>query len=69
MEAWGLHRYHRRTGRGVSLTKLLPALLAGDFLMLALALVLGHAFWGYVSLALVGALLCHTVDLFRRWQR
>jgi hypothetical protein len=67
LELLGLAFYHRRTGRGVSLQNLLPAVLAGDFLMLALALVLDRAFWGFVALALLASLASHLVDLRRRW--
>ncbi len=67
LEVLALAIYHWRTGRGVSLRNLLPAVLAGDFLMLALALILSHAFWGLVALALLASLVSHLMDLRRRW--
>jgi hypothetical protein len=67
LEVLALAFYHRLTGRGVSLPNQLPAVLAGDFLMLALALILCRAFWGVVALALLVSLAAHLVDLSRRW--
>jgi hypothetical protein len=60
---------HRRTGRGPGLPDLLGNLAAGMFLMLAVRTALTDAWWGWVALALVGALASHLVDLFVRYHR
>lgn len=59
--------YRARTGRGPILTSVLPNLLAGGCLMLALrAALAGDA--GVVVLAwLLASLPCHLLDLRKRW--
>ncbi|HQT68318.1 MAG: hypothetical protein B7Z78_10400 [Rhodospirillales bacterium 20-60-12] len=59
---------HRRTGHGLSPGAFLPNLIAGDFLLLALGVGLGHGKWGWVALCLLGSLVAHLTDLIRRWQ-
>ena len=68
LEAAALHLYHRRTGRGIRLAALLPNLLAGDCLLLALAAALARAGWIWIALALLASLLCHLADLSQRWR-
>jgi len=68
LEATGLVLHHRVTGRGVRPARLLPNLLSGICLLLAMRVGAGGAWWGWVSLALLGALACHLVDLRRAWQ-
>ena len=58
----------RRTGRGIAPDVLLPNLLAGACLLLALRLSLGGAAWPWLALCLLAALLCHLADLRARWQ-
>ncbi len=60
--------WHRRSGGGVAPSDLLPNLLAGGFLVLALGLALVGAWWGWIALCLLGALLAHLADLRRRWR-
>lgn len=55
---------HRCTGRGLP-----PSDLIGFLLMLALHAALVDAWWGWISLALTGALLTHLADLVWRWRR
>lgn len=64
-----LYLYYRRTGRGLTFTTLIPALLAGAFLLLALRGALTGAGWQWIALALIGALIAHLVDLGRGWRR
>ena len=61
--------WHRRTGGGVAPRALLPNLLAGLCLMLALraALTGAHAAWLALALAAAGA--AHLFDLRQRWER
>ena len=68
LEAVALQVYHRRTGRGPRLVALLPNLLAGDCLLLALAAALARAGWVWIALALLASLLCHLADLSQRWR-
>ncbi len=68
LEACGLVALHRLTSRGVSPGALLPNLCSGVCLLLAMRLALGGVWWGYVSLALLGALCLHVGDLWRQWR-
>jgi hypothetical protein len=47
---------------------LLPNLLAGACLLLALRLALGQASWVWLALALVASLVAHLMDLRQRWR-
>lgn len=67
-EGIGLVAYHRLAGRGVAPGRLLPNLFSGACLLLAMRVGLGGAWWGWVSLALLGALAFHVVDLARAWR-
>jgi len=58
----------RRTRRGLPLADLLPNVLAGALLLLALRLSLGGAGWIPCSVALAAAGAAHLVDLRRRWR-
>ena len=69
IEAVCLVLYSRSTGRGVAPADLLPNLLAGAFLLLALRLSLGGAGWQLSCGSLAAAGLAHLVDLGRRWRR
>ena len=68
LEGLGLAAFRRATGRGVRPARLLPNLLSGMCLLLAMRASVGGAWWGWVSLALLGALAFHLVDLGRAWQ-
>ncbi len=57
-----------RLRRGVAPWDLLPNLASGACLLLAMRAGLGGAWWGWVSLPLLGALLLHGMDLRRRWR-
>lgn len=57
-----------RTGAGPDPWALLPFLVAGGFLALALRAALVGASWSWLAAALVGAFLAHAVDLARRWR-
>ena len=66
LEAVVLVVYRHRTGRGVAAADLVPNLLAGIFLLLALRAALAAAWWGWIALALAAALGAHLGDLRRR---
>ncbi len=68
LEACGLAALHRLKGRGVAPGAFLPNLCSGLCLILAMRLALGGAWWGFVSLALLGALCLHVADLRRQWR-
>jgi hypothetical protein len=68
VEAVALFAYHRRTGRGLAPVDLACSLAAGAFLVLALRAALSSAWWGWIALALTGALAAHLTDLARRWK-
>jgi hypothetical protein len=67
-EGAALTLLHARTGRGIAAASLWPNLLAGLCLMLTVRAVLGGAWWGWVALALFGALVAHLTDLRSRWR-
>ena len=58
----------RRTGRGIALSKLLPSLLAGAGLALALRAALTGAPVMVMALWLAIALVAHLWDLMARWE-
>ncbi len=67
LEAAALWAWRRRTGQGIALRSLLPTLLAGLGLVLALRAVLAGAGWAWVGAALLLAGLAHADDLRQRW--
>jgi hypothetical protein len=69
LEIAGLLLWHRRTGAGPPPGALLPNLLAGLCLMLALRAALAGAHPGWLALALAGAGAAHLLDLRARWPR
>ena len=69
LEACALVALYRLKGTGVRPRALLPNLCSGMCLLLAMRLALGGAWWGVVSLALLGALCLHLWDLRRQWAR
>jgi hypothetical protein len=58
----------RRHRRGLPLADLLPNILAGALLLLALRLSLGGFGWQYCAASLAFAGVAHLVDLSRRWR-
>jgi hypothetical protein len=56
-----------RTGRGPGGTLLLPNLLAGCALLLALRAALGGAAWPWSAAWLAAAGVAHVADLAMRW--
>ena len=58
----------QRTRRGIAPADLIPNILAGAFLLLALRLALGGAGWMVCSAALAAAGIAHLVDLHCRWR-
>jgi hypothetical protein len=60
--------YAMRTGRGIGAADLLPNLLAGLCLIMALRLATSGAAWYAVGPCMLAALVCHLVDLRRRWR-
>ena len=57
----------RRRRQGVAPGILLPNLLSGMCLLLAMRLGLAGAWFGWIGLALLGALACHVADVKRNW--
>ena len=60
---------HRLSGHGIAPRALLPNLVAGGCLFLALRLVLVDAAVQWPALALLAALMAHIGDLALRWPR
>ena len=58
--------YRQMTGRGIPLLRLVPTILSGAFLALALRTALTGAGWTWTGLALTGALGAHLWDLASR---
>jgi hypothetical protein len=69
LEAGALAVYHRLTGRGPAAALVLPALLAGAALLLALRLALADAAPLWLALSLLAALFAHLFDLASRWRQ
>ncbi len=59
--------FHRTTGRGVAPRDFLANLLSGLWLLVAMRLAIGAAWWGFVSASLLAALLFHVAELRRNW--
>ena len=53
--------------RGVRPVALLPNLCSGMCLLVAMRMGLAGAWWGWIALPLLGALLGHLADLRLRW--
>ena len=66
LEGVALIVLQRIRGHGPRLAILLPNLLSGAFLLLALRAALAGAWWGWIGLCLTGALLAHLADLLPR---
>lgn len=68
IEALVLFVYWRRAGRGIAFLDLLPNLLSGAFLLLAVKAAMLALAWPWIAAALLAALLAHLGDLVRRWR-
>jgi hypothetical protein len=68
LETAGLLTYARITGRGIAPLALLPNLVAGSCLLLALRGVLVDAPWYWTAASLTAALIAHLADLGQRWR-
>jgi hypothetical protein len=68
LEGLALAALHGRTGHGVAPRALLANLGSGMCVLLAMRLVLGGAWWGYASAALLFALIFHVIDLTVKWR-
>ena len=68
LEGAALVALWRIAGRGVAPGALLPNLLSGMCLLLAMRAGLAGAWWGWVSLPLLCAGLLHATDLRARWR-
>lgn len=68
LEAVALLALRRRSGRGPGPAALLPNLLAGAALLLALRLSMAGAAWPWLALCLSVALLAHLADVASRWR-
>lgn len=68
LEAALLAVLHGWFAKGPGLYRMLPSLLAGLCLMIALRLALTGAAWGEIAAALVASLVAHLADLLNRWR-
>lgn len=62
---WGLKRF---AGVGPGLKPLIWTMAAGLALMLAIRASLTGADWPWVGGFMAGGLMCHVIDLRRRWK-
>ena len=67
LEGASLTLLFRKRGQGVPPGALWPNLLSGMCLLLAMRAGWAGAWWGWVSLPLLGALAFHAADLRRLW--
>lgn len=67
LEAIALFAWHRLTGKGPRPLALVPNLLAGFCLLLALRAALAGVSASWIGLALAGSLVAHLADLRQRW--
>ena len=68
LEVAALTAFRGLTGRGPRLSDLLPMLVSGALLLVAVRAALGDAWWGLIALPLLGALIAHLFDLRQRWR-
>ncbi|MFD2184423.1 hypothetical protein [Rhodoplanes azumiensis] len=66
VEAVALAVLHRITGRLPPLSRLLPNLAAGAFLLVAVRAALVGADWIWIAACLVAALMAHIADILTR---
>lgn len=68
LEAVVLTVWHRLSGKGIAPPDLLPSLLGGVGLVLALRCAITGTGWEWIAFSLGLALIGHVVDLARRWR-
>ena len=68
LELTGISLYWRVTRRGIAPTRLLPNLLAGAALLLALRLALSDFAWPWYTACLAMAGIANAADLRQRWR-
>ena len=68
VEAAALLLFRARTGRGPPAARLLPNFGAGAALLVTALLAAEGAGWMALSACLLGALVCHGLDLRARWE-
>jgi len=68
LEAAGLWALHRTGLSPVSLSKIIPTILAGDGLLLAWLAAQRHAPWPVTAACLLLALVAHGVDITSRFK-
>ncbi len=61
----GLYRWR---ARGIAPGVLLPNLASGMGLLLAMRLGVAGAWWPWISVSLLGALVAHVLELRRQWK-
>jgi hypothetical protein len=69
LEGLGLALLRRVTARGPLLRDILPTLISGGLLLVALRAAMADASWRLIAVPLLGALIAHLVDLSRRWRQ
>jgi hypothetical protein len=69
LEGVGLVLVHRVTGRGPAPGDVIPTLVSGLMLMLALRAAIAELRWEFIALPLTLALAAHVADLATRWRR
>ncbi len=67
-ESVALTLYWQKTHRGIAPAALLPNLLAGALLLLALRLALSNYAWPWYTACLAAAGLANVADLRHRWR-
>ena len=68
IEAVVLIVYWHKTGKGIAPRNLLPNLIAGALLLLALRLTLAQAGWMAICGCLAAAGVANVIDIMRRWR-
>lgn len=68
LELLGISLYWRATRRGIAPARLLPNLLAGASLLLALRLALSDFAWPWYTACLAIAGIANVTDLRQRWR-
>jgi hypothetical protein len=68
LEVAVLWLYRRTTGRGPTIVRILPNLVSGGCLVIALRLALSGTTWTWIAIALSAALAAHLWDLSRQWR-
>lgn len=68
VEAVAITAFWHKTGRGVAPSQLLPNLLAGTALLVALRLVISGFSWPFYTACLALAGIANVIDLRQRWR-